>query len=121
MSEVTIEKGTLLRVQTKTFQDVFGECLYEVVDTGIKPPEKGREDEMDGVKCVMLGGSGPAASEGRVIIDSEMTIRENVKTGVTTIEPASKKSEIMAVYADKALDGKPRSVRHGGAGVVELD
>jgi hypothetical protein len=115
-----IEKGMLLRVQTKTKQDVFGECLYEVEAVGLGSPEAGRNGS-DGVKCVMLGGSGPSAHAGRVIHDSEEAISRNIAEGITNIVAPEKRAAILAVYADKAQDGTPRSVKHGGAGVVEME
>jgi 2-keto-3-deoxy-L-rhamnonate aldolase RhmA len=113
-----IEKGVLLRVQTTTKEDVFGECLYEVTEVGMDCPETGKKD---GVRCVMLGGSGPAARTGFTVQDSETAINRNIAEGITTVVDGEKRDKILAVYKDKAQDGKPRSVQHGGSGVVEIE
>jgi hypothetical protein len=116
-----IEKGMLLRVQTKTQEDVFGECMYEVTEVGLPAPEKGREGIKDGVRCTMLGGSGPAARPGFTVQDSEMNINRNIAEGITTVVAEDKREGVLAVYEDKAKDGTPRSVKHGGAGCVEME
>jgi hypothetical protein len=113
-----IEKGTLLRVQTTTKEDVFGECLYKVTETGLLSPETGVKD---GVRCEMLGGSGPAARKGFTVQDSEAAISKNIQEGITSIVPDDQRAAIVAQYEDKAKDGTPRQVKHGGAGVVEMD
>jgi hypothetical protein len=121
-----MDKGTLLKVKTKTFQDVCGECLYEVVATGLPAPEKERKAAgiMDGVKCVMLGGSGPAARTGWSVIDSEAAIQRNIKEGMTVIVPSEQRDSLIARYAGGSKKGKNgdsiRSVKHGGTGVVEM-
>lgn len=111
-----LSKGTLLRVRTKTLQDVFGEVLYEVTEAGLKAPEKEREGQMDGVKCVMLGGSGPAARKGYTVLDSEFEIMKNVAAGITTIVPPEQRDKILAMFGDKAKDGQKRC----GSG-IEVD
>jgi len=116
-----LEKGTLIRVQTRTKEDVFGDCMYEVVETGLDAPEPERKAAgiKDGVKCVMLGGSGPAARKGFVVIDSDEAIRRNIAEGITEVIPPEKRDEVVAHYDDKAKDGTPRrSV--GGTGCVEV-
>ena len=114
-----ITKGTLLRVKTRTKDDVFGECLYEVVEVGLSFP--GRKVK-DGVKCVILGGSGPAARRGYTVHDSVEAIERNITEGITTIVPAEQRASIVAHYEGKKPDGAPRGldIRHGGAGVVEV-
>jgi len=112
-----IQKGTILRVRTRTVNDVFGEVLYEVVETGLPAPEKARAGEMDGVKCVMMGGSGPAARKGYSVIDSDYEIQKNIASGIATIVPPEKRDKILAVFGDKAKDGQ----RRGGSGAIEVD
>lgn len=116
----TLKKGTLIRVQTKTKEDVFGECLYEIAETGLAAPEKERREagEKDGVKCVMLGGSGPAARKGFTIIDSNAKIEHEIASGIIEVVPESNRAEIMAYYEDKKKDGTPRQVT--GSGIVEM-
>lgn len=124
-----MKKGTIIRVQTRTKQDVFGDCMYEITKTGLKAPEVGREDKMDGVKCVMLGGTGPSARKGYVVIDSEEAIQRNITEGITVIISAEKSKEIIAHYGDKAKDSTHKGATgcvdfdtpgHSGTGVVEM-
>ena len=116
-----IEKGMLLRVQTRTKEDVFGECLYEVKATGLVTPDTPKTGVSDGVTCEMLGGSGPAARKGFTVQDSEAAILKNIQEGITSIVPDDQRAAIVARYDDKSKDGTPRQVKHGGAGVVEID
>jgi len=113
-----LEKGTIIRVQTRTQEDVFGDCMYEITETGLDSPEKER-DEKDGVKCVMLGGTGPSARKGFVVIDSEERIQRDIASGITEVIPVEKSKEIIAYYGDKAKDGTPRRAR--GTGCMEID
>lgn len=116
-----LEVGQCIRVQTRTLQDVFGICFYEILEVGIKSPEPGREKEMDGIKALMLGGSGPSARPGIVLHDSWMKISAEIRSGI--IEIMSKE------VADKLLASTPKQVPTGGTpdetprpntGVVEL-
>jgi hypothetical protein len=112
-----ISKGTLLKVRTKTRQDTFGEVLYEVTEIGLPAPEKGREGQMDGVKCVMLGGSGPSARKGYTVPDSEFEIQKNIASGITTIIPPEQREKIIAIFGDKGKGGQKKC----GSGIeVEL-
>lgn len=112
-----IEKGTILKCKTTTKNDVFGTVMWEVVETGLQAPERGREAFKDGVKVVMLGGSGPSARAGLTIIDSEWHIEQDVRAGVTTILPNSGKDAALGQIKKASINTLPR---HGGTGVVEL-
>ena len=118
-----LEAGMLLRVQTKTKEDVFGDVLWSIeeVDIEMKNPGNPNETVTDGVRCVLLGGSGPAARKGYVVVDTEARILNDIQVGISEIIPEEKKAEIVAHYDDKAKDGTPRSIEHGGAGVVDFD
>ncbi len=121
-----MKKGTLLKVRTKTQDDVCGECLYEIIATGLPAPEKNRRaaGETDGVRCRMLGGSGPAARPGWEVQDSEWNIQRDIKNGITSIVPDEQRESAMAQYQGEktSKSGDPiRSVKHGGAGVVEME
>lgn len=117
-----LTKGTLIRVQTKTKNDVFGDCLYEIVEVGITManPSNMVQTVKDGVKCVMLGGSGPSARKGYTVMDTASNIEANIRTGITEVIAPQKKAEIVAYYEDKARDGTPRRVV-GSKGIVEVD
>lgn len=117
-----LTKGMLIRVQTKTKNDVFGDCLYEIVEVGITMtnPANMTQTVKDGVKCVMLGGSGPAARKGYTVMDTASNIEANIRTGITEAIAQERRAEIMAYYEDKAKDGTRRRVV-GSTGVVEVD
>jgi hypothetical protein len=114
-----IEKGTLLRCKTTTKEDKFGTVIWEVVETGLQAPEKGREDFKDGVKVVMLGGSGPSARAGMTLIDSEAHIFKDMVAGITTIISAEQR-EAMLQQVKRSDKKDTMSRRHGGTGVIEL-
>jgi hypothetical protein len=96
-----MEKGTLLRTTTRTLGDVFGEVLWEVAEIGLDAHDKDRPGAMDGVKCVMLGGTGPSARPGYVVRDSEWNIERDVASGTTVVFLAEKKAELMEKYGAK--------------------
>ena len=115
-----LEVGDCLKAETKTTGDTFGTCFYEVLETGLPAPEKGRENETDGIKCVMLGGSGPAARKGLTLIDSQWKISLEIQQGI--IEVLSKEVAI------KALDEQPKTASsiendtpRPATGVIEID
>lgn len=112
-----IEKGTILRCRTKTKDNTFGVVLWEVLETGLPAPEAHRNGQMDGLKVVMLGGSGPSARAGLTLIDSEDHIQNDIREGVTAIVPAENKDVLLAQVQQKKATPMPR---HGGTGVVEL-
>jgi hypothetical protein len=107
-----ITKGMLLKVRTKTLQDVFGECVYEVVETGLPSQEPHRKGIKDWVKCEMLGGSGLSARKGLVLFDSEEDINQWIADGIVQILPSTKKADVVAYYeaieaskiADKGIE-----------------
>lgn len=111
-----LQKGMLLKCKTTTKNDVFGMVLWEIVEIGLPAPEQNRHGKMDGVKVVMLGGSGPAAREGYFVFDSEEHIMQDVAAGVTQIVSQDKRSVILGQF--KKNDCK--ETRHSGTGVVEL-
>jgi len=118
-----IEKGSVLKTKTTTKDDVFGECIWRIEGTGLPAPEAHRKGKMDGVKCILLGGSGPAAKgrNGFTVIDSVEHIEADIAKGVTVVIDAAAAKEIVARYEGKTKDGKPNiNTRHGGTGVVEV-
>ncbi len=122
-----VEKGQILKVKTKTNRDVFGTCWWEVVETGLPAPEKARREagKMDGVRCVLVGGTGPSARAGFPVLDSQERIAANVKDGNTEVLPAgslpaSFKKAAPArsrTASGNALDGQ---MKRPGSGCVEL-
>jgi hypothetical protein len=120
---MSIEVGTYIRVNTipspgqNADTTPFGTCIWHVLETGLECPEPWRkEDEntpMDGVKCVMIGGSGPSARAGYTVIDSMLQINKNIKDGVTTIV-----SKEEAVRLEQSLKKAAEQIQGGGAGGV---
>lgn len=93
-----IQVGILLKVKTKTLQDVFGECVYEVTEVGLPAREPHRKGINDWCKCVMLGGSGPSARKGVTIFDSEADINQWIADNIVQVLPSSKRQEIIDYY-----------------------
>lgn len=114
-----IEKGTILRCKTTTKNDMFGTVVWEVVEIGLQAPEKDRRDTCrDGVKVILLSGTGPSARPGMTLIDSEWHILEDIKAGVTQIIPPAQKDAVLEKCQRKPTSaGMPR---HGGTGVIEV-
>jgi len=116
-----LKPGDCLRVQTKTQDDVFGTVIYRVEEVGLPPPERERREAgaMDGVKCTMMGGSGPAARPGLTIMDSTKAISRNVKAGITDIISAEEAERCVAQLSKSGggVDGRGQS----STGVVEVD
>lgn len=118
-----LKAGMLLRVQTQTRDDVFGDVLWKVSEVDIKMKNPGNPNETvnDGVRCVLLGGSGPAARPGYVVYDTEARIMTDIQKGISEVVPDDKAAAIIAHFEDKAKDGTPRRIEHGGTGVVDFD
>lgn len=92
-----IKVGTIFKIKTKTLEDTFGECVYEIVETNI--PSKNPEDKSDLVKSVMLGGSGVSARSGMTFFDTEDDLRRWFEDGSAQVIPSEKKNEIIEYYA----------------------
>lgn len=115
-----VKAGDCIRVQTRTLEDVFGVCYYEILETGLPAPEKERQGEMDGVKALMLGGSGPAAREGLTIIDSQHKIGGEIAAGI--IEVMDKERALRLLNATPKQNKAPgEGVERPPTGVVEID
>jgi hypothetical protein len=128
-----LKVGMYLVVQTKVPQgqeeSPFGTCVYQITETGLTCPEIWRKKDakgndlprsewpQDGVKCVMVGGSGPSARAGYTIIDSEFVIRQNVEEGITRVV-----SEQEAKNLEQQLKKAAKQAQTPGmAGAVEID
>lgn len=110
-----VNKGDCLEVETKTQDDVFGKCVYQVVETDIQAPEKDRKDKHDGVKCVMLCGTGPSAHPGFKVHDSQQNIEKDISEGKTRIVSEEYARDLMdKTEAQKQGGGNP------GTGVMEV-
>lgn len=113
-----LKVGDCLRVQTKTLQDVFGVCYYEIEETNIEAPEPDRKGEMDGIKARMLGGSGPSAREGIVIHDSQHRIDIDIAAGIIEVMD---KDKAMALLSDTPKPTGVGEIARPATGVVEMD
>ena len=95
-----LTKGMLIKVKTRTKDDVFGEVVWEIEEVGLPAPEPHRRNLRDGVKCIMLGGTGPSARKGFMVLDSEDAIRRNIDEGITEIIPFERRDSVRAFYSD---------------------
>ena len=80
-----IQKGTIFKTKTRTVNDVFGEVVWEIAEDGMKAPEVERVGMMDGVKCVMLCGTGTSARAGYIVYDSVAQIEADNASGIKRI------------------------------------
>jgi hypothetical protein len=109
-----LKVGDHIQCVTKTKNDVFGTVLYRVDEVGLKCPEKNCE-ENDGVKCVMLGGSGPSAHAGRVIYDCTKRIEKDIAEKRTKKVPRPQAEQVAAQYKDRPKGVLPGGIREFGA------
>jgi len=116
-----VKVGDCIRVQTKTLKDVFGVCYYEIIKTGLQAPEKGREDQMDGVEARMLGGSGPSAREGIVIRDSQLKIGSEIAQGIIEVMDKPTALKLLAETNKRKPSVPGEGVARPPTGVVEID
>ena len=110
-----IEKGMLLKVKTTTKDDVFGEVLWEIDEVGLPAPEEARAGKMDGIRCIMLGGTGPAARKGFVVIDSEERLAVDIANGIAKVHDEKDRDVLTSVYPEKI-----ENPVHSGAGCFEV-
>jgi len=114
-----IKTGVYFKAKTTTKDDVFGDCIWRVVEDGLMPPEEERrEAHSDGVKCILIGGTGPAArlKRGLSLRDSVWKINIDISNGTTEIISESEGKKFEEYYGD---DSKPNQIA-GGSG-IEVD
>jgi len=114
---VELKVGDVFRTQTKTKDDVFGDCLWQVKEVGLNAPERGREEETDGVLCVLLGGSGPSATAGREITDSQFNINTDISRGVTSILSPEQAKPLVENYERMKAQGGVEAPRNPALGI----
>jgi hypothetical protein len=109
----SIKIGDCLRVKTK--DEKYGVCFYEVIEVNISFGKI-----KNGVRSVMLGGSGVNAMRGYIIMESENNIHRDIKSGITEI--------ISKNQAEKELSSRRISrkspddiLNRPSKGCVELD
>lgn len=133
---MSIKVGTYLRVETKPSpgqqieETPFGTCVWQVTEVGLECPEPWRKKDakgndlsadqipQDGVKCVMIGGTGSSARAGYTVIDSLLAIEKNMADGITTILAESDVARV-----EEALKNTAQAQVAGNAstGCVEID
>lgn len=118
-----LNTGDCIKVKTRVKNDTFGTCFYEILETGLPAPEKGRENETDGVKAMMLGGSGPAAREGLTVIDSQWNIGREIIEGIVEVLPSKQAAlKELAVQPKASLQlGVDSDAPRPSTGVMEID
>jgi hypothetical protein len=95
--------GSCIKVKTKTVNDTFGECIYQVKEVGIHCPHcKGD----DGIRFVMLGGSGPSARVGYPVIDCPQRIQVDIEKGITVVMDSAKAKTAAEFYASKGFQSR---------------
>ena len=112
-----LKVGDVFRTQTKTREDVFGDCVWRVTEIGLAAPERGREEEMDGVGCELLGGSGPSARAGYTVVDSQFNINTDISRGVTSILPPDQARPLVENFEKTKAQGGVETPRNPALGV----
>lgn len=132
---VDFKPGMFMLAETKKVQneETYGRVLYIVREVGLpRPltkPDGTPADEMDGVKVEMLGGTGPSARKGQVIIDYEERLNEDIRKGIVKVIPENQADQLAKTYrttpevqmAPNAQRADVEMPRHGGTGVVKFD
>ena len=106
-----LKKGQCLLVKTTTKNDVFGTVLYRIDEVNMNMPD----GKNDGIRLVMLGGSGPAARGGMVIRDRMDAILDLFRT---------QKAEFLDAERAKAYEekfSKKEVTKSTPGGVIEMD
>jgi hypothetical protein len=96
---VNLAVGDCIKVKTKTLNDVFGECIYQVQEVGVLCPHCKKDD---GIRFVMLGGSGPSARVGYPITDCPQRIQQNIAQGITVVMDPAKAKVAAEFYCNKS-------------------
>lgn len=91
-----IEIGNYIFVKTKTFNNSFGDCIYEIVGPFIEKECKKL------VKCVMLGGSGESAKKGLIVWDEIENINNNIKSKVIRIINKEEAEKVSNCFNNKS-------------------
>ena len=108
-----LKAGNYIQCITTTKDDVFGTVLYRVEEIGLKCPAKNCKVN-DGVKCIMLGGSGPSAYAGRIIYDCEKQIERDIANKTTKKIPTEQAEKMAKQYKDRPKDILPGGIREIG-------
>jgi hypothetical protein len=99
--------GDCIKVKTRTKDDVFGECVYRVTEVGVWCPHCKAND---GIKFVMLGGSGPSARPGFPVVDCPARVRANMAEGITVVMTEAQAQQAVAFYGAKGAQKPGREI-----------
>jgi hypothetical protein len=69
--------GKYILVKTKTKDDIFGDCLYQIVGPVIEHGDKRL------VKCEMLSGTGSSARQGFTVTEDLGVLEAAINIGIT--------------------------------------
>lgn len=102
-----LKVGDVFEIETKTKDNIFGKVIWTIQRVGLKIRVSPGEYANDGVKCVLVKGTGPAARPGFVVFDRESIILGNIEKGIAKI-------------LDKTSPAaRQPAARKGGNGVIE--
>ena len=103
--------GDCFKVETKTRNDVFGTVVYRVEHMGVDCPVSDC-DKQDGMKLMMLGGSGPSAHPGRVIYDCQKAVEVLLASPKAQCVDSALAERMVASYEQKKTGlGGPGGMR----------
>jgi len=105
-----MKKGQYLLVETKTKNDIFGTVLYCVDEVGLET----KDGVNDGVRLVMMGGSGSAARTGMTILDTVRELERLIREKTAQLIDASKAKAYEAKYSHKEV------TKSTSGGIIEL-
>ena len=100
--------GKFIRVKTKTQEDVFGECLYQITGE-TQSDSKGNVKN----KCILFGGSGSSARPGMIVFDDLSVIEKNINDGITTLVDESDAEKLIEHYKKQVDLGQAPRVGSG--------
>ena len=100
--------GRYISVKTKTKDDVFGECLYQI--TGPIVDRQTPQGVKKFIKVVMLGGTGPSARPGMVLWDELEGLEKNIQDGITHKLVGDAQAQAMQTHYANKVSGKPNGI-----------
>jgi hypothetical protein len=112
---MSLEVGTVYLCHTKT--ELYGTCMWKVLEVGLPAPESWREGEMDGIYAELISGTGPSVQVGKKMKDSEARIAHDISKGVIKIIEGVDTSVMVKRCAKRSVLDVPR---HSGTGVVDI-
>ena len=113
-----LQVGDFIKVKTKTLRNVFGECVYKVLEVDLPSLEKSSREVgiKNGIRFMMMGGTGPSARRGLEVVDSEERISQNIKDGITVILSKEQGAAAEKYYGES----QSKSPARMNTGVIEV-